>query len=562
MTVTGPEQMAISPMSVVIQQLRTAFGRDDAEMTDGELLTLFLNSRDDAALATLVRRHAPMVWGVCNRLLRSHHDAEDAFQATFLVLVRKGASVVPREMVGNWLYGVAHQTAARLRAIAARRSGRERIVANMPEPAVEEASRNDVISLLDQELSCLPEKYRVLIVLCHLESKTCKEVARQLGIAENTVASRLARARVMLTKRLARRGVTVSGGMVGVALSQGAASAAPPATLVASTIKAASLMAAGQVAAGAISPTVAYLTEGVVKTMFLSKIKSVMALLLMLSMVTLTSAMLAWGQSQDKGNGGEAPAAKVEKQAAQDQPKAPPKNFTNSIGMKFVWIPPGTFLMGSPRGEKQKGANEIQHKVTLSKGFYMGVYTVTQEEWQAVMSNNPSKFKGEKRLPVETVSWDDCQAFIKNLREKDKKPYRLPTEAEWEYACRAGTTTPFHFGETISTDQANYNGEGVYGNGKSGVYRKKTMPVGSFPANAFGLYDMHGNVFQWCQDWYGDNTQDDVIDPQGPATGEHRVLRGGSFEFFPEGCRSAFRFRREPSNLKNRIGFRLCFYLE
>ena len=138
--------------------------------------------------------------------------------------------------------------------------------------------------------------------------------------------------------------------------------------------------------------------------------------------------------------------------------KDPPKNFTNSIGMKFVWIPPGSFMMGSPKEEKEGNDNETQHKVTLTKGFYMGVYTVTQEQWQEVMGNNPSQFKGEKNLPVERVSWDDCQEFIKKLREKDKKPYRLPTEAEWEYACRAGTTTPFHFGETISTDQANYNG--------------------------------------------------------------------------------------------------------
>ena len=138
--------------------------------------------------------------------------------------------------------------------------------------------------------------------------------------------------------------------------------------------------------------------------------------------------------------------------------------------------------------------NETQHKVTLSKGFYMGVYTVTQEQWQEIMGNNPSGFKGEKNLPVETVSWDDCQEFIKKLRKKDKKLYRLPFEAEWEYACRAGTTTPFHFGETISTDQANYNGEVIYGNGKKGVNRKKTTSVGSFPANAFGLHDMHGNV--------------------------------------------------------------------
>ena len=168
--------------------------------------------------------------------------------------------------------------------------------------------------------------------------------------------------------------------------------------------------------------------------------------------------------------------------------KDPPKDFTNSIGMKFVWIPPGNFMMGSPKEEKERrSTDETQHKVTLTKGFYMGVYTVTQEQWQEVMGNNPSHFKGEKNLPVEKVSWDDCQEFIKKLREKDKKAYRLPTEAEWEYACRAGTTTPFHFGETISTDQANYNGNVIYGNGKKGVYRKKTTPVGSFPANAWGF---------------------------------------------------------------------------
>ena len=137
---------------------------------------------------------------------------------------------------------------------------------------------------------------------------------------------------------------------------------------------------------------------------------------------------------------------------AQDK-KEPPKNVTNSIGMKFVWIPPGTFLMGSPKEEKERSDNETQHKVTLTKGFYMGVYAVTQEQWQAVMGNNPSHFKGEKNLPAEQVSWEDCQQFVKKLRKKDKKLYRLPTEAEWEFCCRAGTKTPFHFGETISTDR-------------------------------------------------------------------------------------------------------------
>ena len=219
-------------------------------------------------------------------------------------------------------------------------------------------------------------------------------------------------------------------------------------------------------------------------------------------------------------------------------------------------------MMGSPKKEKERDNNETQHKVTLSNGFFMGVHLVTQEQWQAVMGDNPSFFKGEKNLPVETVSWDDCQAFVKKLREKDKKAYRLPTESEWEYCCRAGTTTPFHFGETISTDQANYKGNQTYGNGKKGVYREKTTQVGSFPANSFGLYDMHGNVLQWCQDRFGDNPQEDVVDPQGPEKGELRVLRGGSWFNIPRLCRSAHRYGNEPGSRYSDYGLRVCFSVE
>jgi formylglycine-generating enzyme required for sulfatase activity len=252
--------------------------------------------------------------------------------------------------------------------------------------------------------------------------------------------------------------------------------------------------------------------------------------------------------------------------AVHAQPKKePPKNFTNSIGMKFVWIPPGNFMMGSPKEEKERqpfGIDETQHKVTLTKGFFMAAHLVTQEQWKDIMGDNPSNFKGEKNLPVEQVSWEDCQEFIKKLRKKDKKLYRLPSEAEWEYACRAGTKTPFHFGETISTDQANYNGNFTYGTGKKGVYREKTTPVGSFPANAWGLHDMHGNVLQWCHDWYGDYPQKDVVDPQGPEKGEGRVLRGGSWDLDPGYCRSAFRSWDDPGNRRNSFGFRLCFCLD
>lgn len=265
--------MTTTPINRVIQHLLATCGRDG--VTDGELLSRFLEHQDEAALAALVRRHGPMVWSVCRRLLRGHHDAEDAFQATFLVLVQKAATLPNRETVGNWLYGVAHQTAVRMRAMVAKQGVRERQVTVMPEPATaDQYVWNDLAPVLDEELSRLPDKYRVLIVLCDLEGVTRKEVARRLDIPEGTAASRLAAARAMLAKRLTRRGVVLSGVLLGATLSQQAASASVPALVVSSTIKVASLMAAGHATAGVIPAKVAALTEGVLKAMFLSKLKA------------------------------------------------------------------------------------------------------------------------------------------------------------------------------------------------------------------------------------------------------------------------------------------------
>jgi formylglycine-generating enzyme required for sulfatase activity len=258
--------------------------------------------------------------------------------------------------------------------------------------------------------------------------------------------------------------------------------------------------------------------------------------------------------------------APTEKGAVAAKEKKQP--VTNSIGMKFVWIPPGSFVMGSPDSEEGRSPSETPHKVKLTRGFYMGVYTVTQEQWQAIIGNNPSKFKGQKNLPVEQVSWNDCQEFIGRLRQKDKRSYRLPTEAEWEYACRAGTTTPFHFGKTISADQANYNGGFRYGKGKLGLDRRKTTPVGSFPPNAWGLYDMHGNVFQWCHDWYIPYRLKDEVDPQGGPgpfvrnSENGRVNRGGSFWCPPDMCRSAHRNWGNAKHRRSYLGFRICFFVE
>jgi formylglycine-generating enzyme required for sulfatase activity len=226
------------------------------------------------------------------------------------------------------------------------------------------------------------------------------------------------------------------------------------------------------------------------------------------------------------------------------------------VEMRFAWCPPGTFLMGSPAGEPERRDDEAQHEVTLTKGYGLGIHPVTQAQWQVVMGNNPSHFKGDT-LPVESVSWYVWQEFVKKLGEKTGRPFRLPTEAEWEYACRAGTTTPFHFGETISTDLANYDGNHTYGQGNKGVYGQKTTPVGSFPPNAWGLYDMHGNDFEWCRDWYGPHSSSDIIDPQGANSGTARVLRGGSWYGYPGGCRSACRGGLGPGGRNHILGCRV-----
>jgi uncharacterized protein (TIGR02996 family) len=255
----------------------------------------------------------------------------------------------------------------------------------------------------------------------------------------------------------------------------------------------------------------------------------------------------------------------VELLAAGVRPCVPRQTIALAKGveMTFAWIPPGTFLMGSPPEEPERSEDETLHEVTLRQGFYLGIHAVTQAQWRAVMGNNPSRFKGKNR-PVEQVSWDDCQEFIAKLSQRDGKRFGLPSEAEWEYACRAGTTTPFHFGETISPDQANYNGNYPYNKGAKGEYRNRTMSVGSFPPNAWGLFDLHGNVWEWCQDEYTsyeDQNTKSILDTENEGENA-RVLRGGSWIYVPWNCRAATRSRVAPSDRGDDVGFRVAFRLD
>ena len=278
-----------SGANTMLRDLHTLFEAGTfVGLSDGQLLERFISRREEAALEALMQRHGPMVWGVCRRVLRDHHDAEDAFQATFLVLARRAASVVPREKVGNWLYGVAYQTARKARAMRAKRRLRESQVPDAPESAAaSDVRRDDLSEWLDHELSRLPEKYRTPIVLCELEGKTHGEAAAQLGWPIGTVSGRLSRARVMLAKRLTRRGVSISGGaLIGLLAQQpSTASAAVPASLISSTIKAATRFAAGRTAtAGVASPGAAALTEEVLRAMLFHRIKITAEALLLLAL--------------------------------------------------------------------------------------------------------------------------------------------------------------------------------------------------------------------------------------------------------------------------------------
>jgi len=247
----------------------------------------------------------------------------------------------------------------------------------------------------------------------------------------------------------------------------------------------------------------------------------------------------------------EAKAKEAQKETAKNLQKevAGIEILGKEIKLEMVLIPAGTFMRGSPSSEKGRYDNETQHEVTITKPFYIGKYEVTQEQWEAVMGDNPSRRTKGAKLPVTDVSWEDCRDFIKKLNSKANGGYRLPTEAEWEYACRAGTTTAYSFGDSLTKSDANY-GDGTLGN---------TKTVGSYKPNAFGLYDMHGNVWEWCADWKEEYPLVSATDPMGVPMGIYRVLRGGSFDGNGLSARSSYRFNSSrPSNRDDDLGFRLA----
>ena len=230
------------------------------------------------------------------------------------------------------------------------------------------------------------------------------------------------------------------------------------------------------------------------------------------------------------------------------------------VMQKVRWIPAGHFLMGSPEDEAERifERESPQYRATLS-GYWLADTACTQALWQVVMGDNPARFKDDSMNPVEQVSWDDCREFFEKLNALvPGLEAGFPSEAQWEYACRAGSVTPFTFGTNITPEQVNYNGNSPYAGGKKGLYREKTVPVASLPANLWGLYEMHGNVWEWCSNWYGSYAAESQTDPEGPSQGPGRVLRGGSWFSFARSLRSAYRSRSDPGVRNDDFGLRVA----
>jgi RNA polymerase sigma-70 factor (ECF subfamily) len=430
--------MAKTALGTLLQNLRRSLRCGEADFTDGDLLDGFLSRRDEDAFAALVQRHGPMVLGVCRRILQNEADVEDAFQAVFLVLVRKAGSIHPRRMVGNWLYGVAHSTALKARAMRSKRRTKESEAAartKLDDSADEQARLTE---LLDEELKALPDKYRAAIVLCDLEGSSIKEAARQLGCPPGTIGTRLARGRSLLSRRLRRHGLTVSSAMVATAIATSPADAAVPLLLMHSTIKTAISAAAGRaMAVGLISARVVTLTEGVLKTMLLKKLKIGTALLsavvILLAGAGLTFSARAVGPPQAVKADAQSALAEEKPRDEQKAVAAVPAvaGVAAADDITVATAPPVVVQTVPKAGSIDIDAKLGEIKVTFSKDMLDESWS-----WSSVSAgtypkiNGKPKYLKDKRtcvLPVKLepgktyAVWINSERF-ENFKDADGKP--------------------------------------------------------------------------------------------------------------------------------------------
>lgn len=587
--------MAGAQLGAALRQIQQLFSEGSSlGLSDTQLLAGFAARRDEAAFAALVARHGPMVLAVCRGILRDPHEAEDAYQATFVVLARKADSAWAEGQLGGWLHKVACRIALRARVDATRRRALERRAAE--EAAVESTCdplEDDLRPALHEEVARLPADLRLPVMLCYLQGLTHAQAADALRCGEATVRRRLAGARERLRLRLVRRGFEPSAAALGEVLAKEAGAAVAPVCAEA-TARAAIRVAAGEAAAAVVGTRVALLSRGGMNLAMHGRNMVVCVLLAVGAAVSVAAGITAGSGQSDKRAADRTnpplPAKPIQSSAERSAVVEKPvpalapavlKTITNTIGMELVLIPEGEFLMGSPDSDTDASAvQKPQHRVRVTRAFFLGVTEVTQGQYQAVTGANPSLFKGSRDLPVERVSWLDAIDYCNALSRKEgltafyrvrgetvEVPdwngtgYRLPTEVEWEYACRAGSTTRYSFGDLAA-------GLGAFawysGNSRTNVGTFQNVlqshPVGQKQPNAWGLHDMLGNVEEWCwdgyeADYYSKNPP--TADPLGPSQAASRVTRGGCWRLSPQHCRSAFRAGHAPGDRSGLLGFRV-----
>jgi len=532
-------------------------------LSDHELLGRFLVSHDEIAFTALAERHGPMVLGVCRRVLRDAHHAEDACQATFLVLARKAASIHKRASLGSWLHGVAFRIARKLRASLARRAAQSLPLDERPQSEDGEAlSWRELQGVLDAELQRIPAKYRAPLVLCYLEGKTRDEAAAQLGWSDGELRGRLERGRHLLRRRLQQRGLALAGPLCATMFAPGGASAAVPAHLVIPTVKAAmSIVANGSLTAGLVPASVIALAKGGLSTMFLTKLTVLIALVVGLT-AGLASGLpshqaLADGPKADSGRVAQAnePAIKLK---ALNVALVQDATVKDGSVIEMIGMPAGEFMMGgAPGDEFASPTEEARRKVRLTRPFYLSKYEITDRQWRLVMGKAPNP--DTANLPAAAMTWAEAREFTAKLNKSyasvlpEGSVFRLPTEAEWEYAARAGATTRFYFGDdgTPLKDYAWFRDNAQH-----------TMPVGQKKPNAWGFHDMTGNVWEMCLDYFLPNAKTDaevVIDPINLKPHYSVVTRGGSYiESNKESRLSAHSSTHYIPKKRPNVGFRLA----
>ena len=551
---------------------------------DAHLLTAWQQRHDAEAFRVLCERHAGLIEAVCRR--QGSPDVAEAVQAVFLTLARRAGSV-SSACLGGWLATTAQQVVRHQHRASTRRRRHEQEAAVAQDqqraaagadPAWDEARQH-----LDAALGSLSAGRREAILRFYLEGRPQAEVAAELGCTVDAVKTRVKEGLEGLRVFFARKGIALGA----VALASGLASeatASEPA-LVATCVQ--------TVLTPATAPGAAALANGVVTAMII-KTATLIAAGLVLAGSCLTAALVVGAEPAPPPVAVPAAPTPVPTAPAVVKPAWASELGKDQYGtwadlkiadvtQRFRWIQPGSFTMGTTQAEKDAALasipnsktewfeREIPHQVTLTQGFWLADSACTQALWQAITGSNPASFKDSPENPVEQVSWGDCQQFLSQLNDRvSGGGFRLPSEAQWEYACRAGTTTAFSFGSTITPEQVNYNGNFPFGDAAKGLFRQKTVPVKSLPPNAWGLYEMHGNVWQMCNDWYGDFSGSAERDPTGPSSGfvrdsqggivnyEARVSRGGSWNYEASGCRSASRTGGPPSYRLPNLGFRIA----